>query len=226
VKLEPHYQRSVAPLTSAWEKHPLKVTLLVNFGDLHYSRTWSIFTHEPIACQQITTSTMRLSSSLEQHSLEEIMHNQKLTPPLSTEPGHRPSTTLQSTKEIPQAQPTTSQEAADDDQVKYPSGIHLLTVTLALVLALLLAVMDMTILATAIPHITDEFHSLDDIGWYASVFFMTVASTQSTWGKAYKYFDLETVFLIAIAVFELGSLICGKPSSAPRIDGYVQADVI
>ena len=165
-------------------------------------------------------------SSPKRHSLEEITHNQKLIPPLSTEPGHSPSTTLQSTEKIEQTQPTASGEAADDDQVEYPGGIHLLVVTIALILALLLAVMDMTILATAIPHITDEFHRPDDIGWYASVFFMTVASTQSTWGKAYKYFDLKTVFLIAIAIFELGSLVCGKPSSASRIDGYIQADVI
>jgi MFS transporter, DHA2 family, glioxin efflux transporter len=144
------------------------------------------------------------------------MHHQSLTSRLSTEIKHSQSATPQSTEEIPQVQPTASKEAADDDQVEYPSGIHLLTVALALVLALLLAVVDMTILATAIPHITDEFHSLDDIGWYASVFFMTVASSQSTWGKAYKYFDLKTVFFIAIAVFELGSLVCGKPSSASK----------
>jgi hypothetical protein len=40
-----------------------------------------------------------------------------------------------------------------------------------------------TIVATAIPRITDEFHSLDDVGWYGSAFFLTVASFQSTWGK-------------------------------------------
>ena len=154
------------------------------------------------------------------------MHNQESTPPLSTEPEHSPSTTLRSTEEIEQTQPTASKEAADDDQVEYPGGILLLTVTIALVLALFLAVMDMTILATAIPYITDEFHSLADLGWYASVFFMTVASTQSTWGKAYKYFDLKIIFLIAIAIFELGSLVCGKPSSASRIDGSFQADVL
>lgn len=141
------------------------------------------------------------------------------------ESGLSPSKGFQSVDEIVQTQPIASKEAADDDQVEYPHGIHLVAVTIALILALLLAVMDMTILATAIPHITDEFHSLDDIGWYASVFFMTVASTQSTWGKAYKYFDLKTVFLIAIAIFELASLICGKPSSASGRDACVQADV-
>ena len=67
----------------------------------------------------------------------------------------------------------------------------------------------MTIVATAIPRITDEFHSLDQVGWYGSAFFLTVGAFQSTWGKAYKYFPLKPTFLISIGIFELGSLICG-----------------
>ncbi|KAI1116520.1 major facilitator superfamily domain-containing protein [Nemania sp. NC0429] len=102
-----------------------------------------------------------------------------------------------------------SQDDSLETKVEYPGALRLLTVITALVLALLLAVMDLIILATAIPHITDEFHSLGDIGWYASAYFVTVAATQSTWGKAFKYFDLKSVFLITIAIFELGSLICG-----------------
>jgi MFS family permease len=110
----------------------------------------------------------------------------------------------------------------DIDNAEYPKGIHLFTIVLGLVMAMMLAVMDMTILATAIPHITDQFHSLDDVGWYASVYFVTVASSQSAWGKAYKYFDLKTVFLLTIFLFELGSLICGKlamqtPYSEPKL---------
>jgi MFS family permease len=67
-----------------------------------------------------------------------------------------------------------------------------------------------TIVATAIPHITDEFHSLDQIGWYGSAFFLTLASFQSTWGKVFKFFPLKASFMTAIAIFELGSLICGE----------------
>ncbi|KAF2759312.1 MFS general substrate transporter [Pseudovirgaria hyperparasitica] len=79
----------------------------------------------------------------------------------------------------------------------------------AIIVALVLSVaLDMTIVATAIPRITDEFRSLEDVGWYGSAFFLTVASFQSTWGKAYKYFPLKTAFLIAIFWFEVGSLIC------------------
>ncbi len=38
---------------------------------------------------------------------------------------------------------------------------------------------------------------------------MTFGGFQSTWGKLYKYFSLKIYFIVAIALFELGSLICG-----------------
>lgn len=41
----------------------------------------------------------------------------------------------------------------------------------------------MTIVATAIPKITDEFHGLDLVGWYGSAFFLTVGAFQS--GKSH-----------------------------------------
>lgn len=67
-----------------------------------------------------------------------------------------------------------------------------------------------TIIATAIPLITRQFNSLDQVGWYASALLLTVAATQSVWGKAYKYFPIKIVYLASILIFELGSLICGK----------------
>lgn len=65
-------------------------------------------------------------------------------------------------------------------------------------------------MATAIPRITDDFQSLDQVGWYGSAFFLTLATFQSTWGKLYKYYDLKIAFLASGVVFELGSLVCGK----------------
>ncbi len=65
-----------------------------------------------------------------------------------------------------------------------------------------------TIVATAVPKITDEFHDLSDVSWYGAAFFMTIASFQATWGKAYKFFPLKTTFLFSIFLFELGSLVC------------------
>ena len=49
----------------------------------------------------------------------------------------------------------------DDDE--YPTSLKLVSVVVALVLAVFLASLDMNIIATAIPRITDQFHSLDDV---------------------------------------------------------------
>jgi MFS family permease len=43
-------------------------------------------------------------------------------------------------------------------------------IVVALVCSIFLVALDMTIVATAIPQITEDFHSLDQIGWYGSAF--------------------------------------------------------
>lgn len=103
---------------------------------------------------------------------------------------------------------------------EHPSGARLVCIVLALVLAIFLVSLDLTIVATAIPKITDEFHGLADVSWYSAAFFMTIDGFQSAWGKVYKYFPLKISFLISIFIFELGSLICGvAPNSTALIVG-------
>jgi hypothetical protein len=53
--------------------------------------------------------------------------------------------------------------------VVYPTGIKLIIIIIALCLAIFLVALDQTIIATAIPRITDRFNSVQDIGWYGSV---------------------------------------------------------
>ena len=104
-----------------------------------------------------------------------------------------------------------------DQKEVYPSSIALGFIIVALVLSIFIVALDMTIVATAIPQITTVFGSLDQVGWYGSAFFLTVASFQSTWGKAYKYFPLKSTFLLCIIIFELGSLISGVAQSSPAL---------
>jgi hypothetical protein len=53
----------------------------------------------------------------------------------------------------------------------YPTGLKLIIIISALLLAVFLVGLDQTIVATAIPKITDRFHSVGDIGWYGAVGF-------------------------------------------------------
>lgn len=55
---------------------------------------------------------------------------------------------------------------------------------------------------------------------------MTTGGSQSTWGKVFKYFPLKSSFLVAVFLFELGSLLCGvAPNSVALIVGRAIAGV-
>ncbi|KAJ4423369.1 hypothetical protein N0V82_001972 [Gnomoniopsis sp. IMI 355080] len=102
---------------------------------------------------------------------------------------------LPSTKsELTTEQAPESALTPDKASQQYPHGIRLFLVVSALLLSMFLIALDM---------------SVDNIGWYASAFFITLAVFQSAWGKAYQYFDLKLTFLLTIFLFEVGSLICG-----------------
>ncbi|THW05582.1 MFS general substrate transporter [Aureobasidium pullulans] len=93
---------------------------------------------------------------------------------------------------------------------EYVHGTRLIALTISLMLGMFLVALDNTIIGTAIPKITDEFHDLNKVSWYGAAYFMTFGGGfQSTWGKLYKYFPLKLWFLIAMLVFEVGSLVCG-----------------
>ena len=116
-------------------------------------------------------------------------------------------------------------EAAADagyvmDTSDFPGPMALFCIMIALLLSMFIQSLDSTIIATAIPTITDDFYSVDQIGWYGSTAFLTFASFQSTWGKAFKYFPIKTTFLVSLFVFELGSLVAAlAPSSTALIVG-------
>ncbi|KAJ4051529.1 hypothetical protein NW761_014164 [Fusarium oxysporum] len=117
-------------------------------------------------------------------------------------------------------------DSAKSTQPKYPAGLRLSTIILALLLCMFLQALDMTIVATAIPKITDEFPGLDLVSWYGSAFFMCLAAFQTTWGKIYKYFPLKPAYLASILIFEVGSLLCGAaPNAITLIVGRAIAGV-
>ena len=73
---------------------------------------------------------------------------------------------------------------------------------------------------------TDEFHSLDDIGWYGSAFMLTSSCFQLLLGRVYTFHTPKYVFLTLITLFEIGSAICGAaPNSVAFIIGRAIAGV-
>lgn len=104
-----------------------------------------------------------------------------------------------------------------EDGTEYPTGLKLSLITLALCLAVFLMALDNAIIATAIPKISDQFQSLSDVGWYGSAYLLTTAALQLLFGKFYTFWSIKWVFLTAIGIFELGSLICGVAQNSETL---------
>ncbi|EED19689.1 efflux pump antibiotic resistance protein, putative [Talaromyces stipitatus ATCC 10500] len=112
----------------------------------------------------------------------------------------------------------TSKDVLDDHE--YPELLSLMAIMTALYLAIFLVALDRTIIATAIPRITDDFHALDDIAWYGSAYLLTSCSFQLLYGRIYTFYSPKWVFLCAIILFEIGSAVCGgAPTSTAFIVG-------
>lgn len=106
--------------------------------------------------------------------------------------------------------------AVDDDrEFEYPRAWKLALIIIALSLSVFCIALDNTIIATAIPRITDQFDSLKDVGWYGSSYLLTICSFQLLFGKLYTFYSLKWVYLVALGIFEVGSLICAVAPNSP-----------
>lgn len=85
---------------------------------------------------------------------------------------------------------------------------------------------DQTVIATAIPSITDQFGSVDDIGWYASAYLLTSCLFQLLWGRIYTHFPLQHCLLVAMVIFLAGSALCGAaPNPSSLVAGRAVAGI-
>ncbi|RPA81881.1 MFS general substrate transporter [Ascobolus immersus RN42] len=107
----------------------------------------------------------------------------------------------------------------EDEQI-YPEAFPLAMITIALCLVVFLVALDNTIIATAIPAITNQFNSVTDIGWYGSSYMLTTCCFQLIYGKLYTFWSLKWLFQLAVFLFEIGSLVCAvAPNSEALIVG-------
>ncbi|PWN39185.1 MFS general substrate transporter [Ceraceosorus guamensis] len=87
----------------------------------------------------------------------------------------------------------------------------------ALSATIFLLALDQTIVSTAAPTITNQFNALQDVGWYGSAYLLTATALQPMFGRIYSFFSLKWVFVIALTIFEIGSLICAVAQNSPTL---------
>jgi MFS family permease len=143
--------------------------------------------------------------------------------------------------DVEKLSPSQPPAGASDEELFRPRSVRFWLTLLCNFLALFLVALDRTIIATAVPRISDEFKALGDIGWYGSSYMLTTACAQLLFGRIYKFYDMKWYvavsplccvcpvllsfspcrsFLTSIIVFEIGSVICGAaPNSTTFIVG-------
>ncbi|MBB6345198.1 EmrB/QacA subfamily drug resistance transporter [Nonomuraea muscovyensis] len=86
-------------------------------------------------------------------------------------------------------------------------------IIIALMLGMLLAALDQTIVSTALPTIVSDLGGLEELSWVVTGYIL--ASTVSTplWGKLGDQFGRKRLFITAIIVFLAGSALCGLSQS-------------
>ncbi|KAI0533042.1 major facilitator superfamily domain-containing protein [Xylaria digitata] len=102
-------------------------------------------------------------------------------------------------------------DALDD----HLTGFQLFALLFSTGLIFFVLLLDNSIISTAVPKITSEFHSLPDVGWYAGAYQLASAVLQPLTGKLYTYFPTKWLFLCFFFVFEVGSLLCAVATSSP-----------
>ncbi|KAI9105494.1 major facilitator superfamily domain-containing protein [Phlyctochytrium arcticum] len=80
-------------------------------------------------------------------------------------------------------------------------------------LALFLAALDQTIIATATTRIAQDFNTFSQIAWIGTSYLLTATAVSPTYGKLADIFGRKPMFIFALAVFEIGSVICGAAQS-------------
>jgi EmrB/QacA subfamily drug resistance transporter len=79
----------------------------------------------------------------------------------------------------------------------------------AIVLAMLPAVLDQTILATALPVIATDLGRLSDVSWVVTAYVVAAAATTPLWGKLGDRHGRKLLLEVALAAFVAASALCG-----------------
>ena len=90
---------------------------------------------------------------------------------------------------------------------------QILTILSGLLLGMLLAALDQTIVATALPTIVGDLHGLTHIAWVTTAYLLAATVTAPLWGKLGDLFGRKYLFQAAIVIFLVGSALSGTAHS-------------
>ncbi|WP_372347405.1 DHA2 family efflux MFS transporter permease subunit [Streptomyces sp. KL116D] len=108
-------------------------------------------------------------------------------------------------------------QAVPDDTAK--SGGVLVSIG-ALLLGMLLAALDQTIVSTALPTIVSDLGGLEHLSWVVTAYLLASTAATPLWGKLGDQYGRKKLFQIAIVIFLVGSALCGLAQNMPQLIGF------
>ena len=90
----------------------------------------------------------------------------------------------------------------------------------ALMLAVLLAALDGTIVATALPTITAELGGLNQLSWVVTGYLLASTISTPLYGKLGDLYGRKRIFQASIVVFLVGSALCGQSQSMGELIAF------
>jgi EmrB/QacA subfamily drug resistance transporter len=97
---------------------------------------------------------------------------------------------------------------------------EIMVIIVALMLAMLLAALDQTIVATALPRIASDLHGLNKLSWVATAYLLTSAISTPLYGKISDQFGRKKIFQFAISLFLVGSALCGLSQTMDQLVAF------
>ena len=86
---------------------------------------------------------------------------------------------------------------------------QILVVFSGLMLGMLLAALDQSIVSTALPTIVGDFHSLNRLTWVVTAYLLTSTVSAPLYGKISDLYGRKRIFQFAIVIFLAGSVLAG-----------------
>ncbi|MFI2225092.1 DHA2 family efflux MFS transporter permease subunit [Streptomyces fradiae] len=90
----------------------------------------------------------------------------------------------------------------------------------ALLLGMLLAALDQTIVSTALPTIVSELGGMDHLSWVVTAYMLAATAATPLWGKLGDQYGRKKLFHTAIVIFLAGSVLCGAAQDMPQLIAY------
>jgi EmrB/QacA subfamily drug resistance transporter len=90
---------------------------------------------------------------------------------------------------------------------------EILTIISGVMLAMFLAALDQTIIATALPTIGHELGDLEHLSWIVTVYLLTSTAVTPLYGKLSDAYGRRVIMLVGIVIFIIGSIACALAPS-------------